>query len=117
MTKTRMPMPPSQWAKERQKRIDFGRDSISDRIDAPVVVKPEQDSKKASTGDGMAPEITNGIAPTTEATSQLVETTRNPSLALILAGEGLTNFTMMAPAAMQNRSVRLKPDAASCSPV
>jgi hypothetical protein len=37
--------------------MDLGRDSISVRIVEPVVVKPEQVSKKASTGSGMLPEM------------------------------------------------------------
>ena len=40
-----------------------GRLSTSERIVAPVVVKPEALSKKASVKDGMYPEITNGRAP------------------------------------------------------
>ena len=43
-------MPPSQWVKERQKRIPLGRASMSVRMEAPVVVKPEQDSKIQSMG-------------------------------------------------------------------
>ena len=34
---TIIPMPPSQWLKERQNRMDFGRASMSLRMDAPVV--------------------------------------------------------------------------------
>ncbi len=50
-----MPMPPSHWVKERQKSTPRATDSMSVKIEAPVVVKPEADSKSASTGLEMAP--------------------------------------------------------------
>ena len=53
MANTRMPMPPIQWVKERQKSMLLGRASISERMEAPVVEKPEQVSKKASTKFGI----------------------------------------------------------------
>ena len=43
-----MPIPPSQWVRERQNRIERGSPSMSRRIEAPVVVNPEMVSKKAS---------------------------------------------------------------------
>ena len=43
--KTTKPIPPIQWVVERQRRTLFGRASMLVRIDAPVVVKPETDSK------------------------------------------------------------------------
>ena len=49
MVRTRMPMPPSQWVKERQKRMPLGRPSTARRMEEPVVVKPEMHSKKQST--------------------------------------------------------------------
>ena len=45
---TRTPMPPIQCVKLRQKSKDFGRASTSERIEAPVVVKPDTVSKRAS---------------------------------------------------------------------
>ena len=42
-------MPPSQWVKLRQKRSPRLMDSTSLRMEAPVVVKPEVTSKRAST--------------------------------------------------------------------
>jgi len=45
---TTIPIPPNQWVVERQNKIDLGRDSISVRIEAPVVVKPDIVSKNAS---------------------------------------------------------------------
>jgi hypothetical protein len=46
-----------------QNRIDFGRISTSVRIEAPVVLKPDTDSKIASVGDGMVPESIYGRLP------------------------------------------------------
>ena len=74
--KTTMPMPPSQWVKERQNSTDRACPSMSVRIVEPVVEKPEQISKKASTGFGIAPVSTIGTAPTTEAVSQIRVTAR-----------------------------------------
>ena len=56
--------------------IDLGRTSTSVKIEAPVVLKPEQDSKKASAAEEIAPEIKNGRAPITEQTSHAVESGR-----------------------------------------
>ena len=53
-------------------------------IVAPVVVKPETVSKKASIYDGIAPEIKNGSAPNMEENSQPKVTITRPSFALIL---------------------------------
>ena len=56
MASTSTPMPPSQWVKERQNRIPRGSASMSTRMVAPVVVKPEQVSKIQSTKDSKYPE-------------------------------------------------------------
>jgi len=48
----------------------FGKDSISFKIDAPVVVKPDMVSKKASVKEGIAPLIIKGIDPKKEKTTQ-----------------------------------------------
>ena len=45
-----IPMPPSHWVKLRQKRMPQPEPSISVMTEAPVVVKPEADSKSASIG-------------------------------------------------------------------
>ena len=45
---TRMPMPPSQWVKQRQSRLQWERASMSVRMVEPVVVKPETVSNTAS---------------------------------------------------------------------
>jgi hypothetical protein len=58
-----MPIPPIQWVKLLQKRIDFGRASISVNMDDPVVENPETDSKKASENVGIAPEKRYGKQP------------------------------------------------------
>ena len=49
MDKTMMPMPPSHWMKLRQSSSPRLKPSMSVKIDDPVVVNPETDSKKAST--------------------------------------------------------------------
>ena len=49
-------MPPIQWVKLRQNKIDLGKISMSVRMDEPVVVNPEIDSKKASVNPGIVPE-------------------------------------------------------------
>jgi hypothetical protein len=45
MDRTMMPIPPSHWVMLRQRRIPAGIASISFRTEAPVVVKPDRDSK------------------------------------------------------------------------
>ena len=49
-------MPPIQWEKLRQKSMHRGRSSTLVRMLAPVVVKPEIVSKRASVKEGMAPD-------------------------------------------------------------
>ena len=71
--------------------------SMSVRMEAPVVVKPEQDSKNASAADGIAPESQKGSAPMTEQSSQLTDTTRKPSRTFIFSREGLQNCLMINP--------------------
>ncbi len=53
--KTMMPIPPIHCVMLRQNRIPRGSASMSPRIVAPVVVKPETVSKNASVKPGMAP--------------------------------------------------------------
>jgi hypothetical protein len=50
-----IPMPPSQWVRSRQKRMPRGLASMSERTEAPVVVKPDIASKKASVKVGTVP--------------------------------------------------------------
>ena len=74
-------MPPIQWVKERQNKMPLCRCSISVRIVAPVVVKPDTVSNSASIYEGIAPEITNGNAPNKLSTIQLSATITKPSFA------------------------------------
>ena len=46
--KTRTPIPPIKWVKLRQKSRECDKTETSGKIEAPVVVKPELISKKAS---------------------------------------------------------------------
>jgi len=50
-----MPMPPSHWVRLRQNRTEAPTVSSSTRTVAPVVVKPEADSNKASIIPGVVP--------------------------------------------------------------
>jgi len=61
--KTNTPMPPIQWEKLLHIKIECGRTSTSDKIVAPVVVKPDTISNRASTGLEKYPLIKKGIAP------------------------------------------------------
>jgi hypothetical protein len=79
ITSTIIPIPPIQWVKLLQNKIDFGRASISVKIDAPVVVKPDIDSKKASINPGMALEIIYGEAPINEKKTHEKETMKPAS--------------------------------------
>ena len=81
MTNTSTPIPPTQWVKLRQNSTPRPRGSISVRMLAPVVVKPETVSKKASTKWGMSPEITKGRAPKADISTQAKAITAKPSLA------------------------------------
>ena len=76
---TSTPIPPSQWVKDRQNRIPLGMASISVRIEAPVVVKPEQDSKIQSMGEANVPENRKGRAPTRPVMIQIRPTAMKPS--------------------------------------
>ena len=50
--KKTMPMPPNQWVRLRQKRMERGRLSMLVSTVAPVVVKPDMVSKKAAARRG-----------------------------------------------------------------
>jgi len=60
--------------------------SISVRIVAPVVVKPDMVSKKASVKEGIAPPRTKGRAPKTVRAHHPKTTTANPSRSLSSSG-------------------------------
>ncbi len=79
-TKTRIPMPPIQLVKLRQKIILWSRPSISSKIVAPVVVKPLTVSKKASTTLVVVPLNKKGSIPIKEMESQPKKTIAKPSI-------------------------------------
>ena len=81
--KTMIPIPPIHWVSERQKSSPWVITSKSGIIVAPVVVKPETVSKKASKKFGISRLITNGNAPINEAKIQESETIKKPSFAYI----------------------------------
>ena len=60
--------------------------SILFKTEAPVVVKPEIVSKKASVQDGIEPLIQNGIAPIKENSTQMKVTINEPSRFPALVG-------------------------------
>ena len=74
-------MPPIQWVKLRQKSMEWDMASTSFRMEAPVVVKPETVSKKASTKLGISPLRMKGRAPRTDTLSQARAVIKKPSLA------------------------------------
>ena len=78
---TRMPMPPIQCEKLRQKRLHRFSTSTFGRILEPVVVKPETISKTASRYDGISPQSVNGSAPANDSTTHPSATHRSPSRA------------------------------------
>ena len=56
VSSTSTPMPPIQWVNALQKRMPRGWASMSVRMVAPVVVKPDTDSNRQSTKEGKVPE-------------------------------------------------------------
>ena len=55
MVKNTIPKPPIHWVSDRQNKMACGSISTSSIIEAPVVVKPDVDSKKASVTFVMQP--------------------------------------------------------------
>ena len=78
--KTTIPTPPCHWVRLRQKSSDLGKDSTSEKTLAPVVVKPEIVSKKASRTFDVIPDKRKGSVPTRERSSQTNVTVSIPSL-------------------------------------
>ena len=72
-------MPPTQEEKDRQKRMPLGRDSMSARMVAPEVVKPETISKRQSAKPSKQPENQKGRAPKRLRTTQMRPATTKPS--------------------------------------
>ena len=109
-----IPMPPSQWEKLRQKSIPRGKASTSANIVAPVVVKPDMDSKNASTGAEVAPVSRKGIAPSRAADSQPRDTTAKPSF--MVTDVGVVPILRMSSPSATETAPENKKDAASGSP-
>ena len=91
-------MPPSQWVKLRQYSSPRPSGSTSFKIVAPVVVKPEAVSKKASKKLGIAPLIRNGRAPNRETLSQARPTVTSPSRAKMSVFRGFCTNPKGMPA-------------------
>ncbi len=68
-------MPPIHCVSERQKRRPCGSGSTAANTVAPVVVKPDTDSKRAAMGERIAPARRYGSAPKTPIAIQESETT------------------------------------------
>ena len=73
------PMPPSQFVRLLQKRMDISSDSISERMVEPAVVKPDMISKKHSAYESIAPERYIGRAPNAVMTIHVSVTTSTAS--------------------------------------
>ena len=71
-----MPSPPSHWVRARHSSSDRGSDSTSAKMLAPVVEKPEADSKIPFTTKPGPNKATYGAAPTTVARPQATTTNR-----------------------------------------
>jgi hypothetical protein len=69
--------------KLRQNSNEYGSISTSFRIDAPVVVKPDADSKNAFIKEGIVSLIIYGSDPKSENKIQAIVTVRKESLLLI----------------------------------
>ena len=113
--KTIIPIPPSQWVKERQNKMDLGKTSMSVKIEEPVVVNPEQLSKNASINESIAPDAAKGIAPKKATVSQLNDTIRNPSRFFSGCRERLTSERDRRPITMHKEIVNRKASNASLS--
>ena len=78
---TTTPMPPIKWVKLRQRSMLFGRLSISVRMEDPVVVKPDADSKTQSAKLPKLPQRAKGSAPKRDIIIQPSAAAAKPSLA------------------------------------
>lgn len=103
-----IPMPPIQCVRLRQKIMDLGSTSISVKMDAPVVVKPETDSKNASVKEGIDAEKMYGKLPKTEKSNQESETTNPASFFVIFREFSLSCENKKGIAATANASNELK---------
>lgn len=73
---TTIPIPPSQWLRHRQKSMPWGRASMSVKMVAAVVVKPDIVSKKASAADVVVPLSIKGSIPKNEKSIHTIPTIR-----------------------------------------
>ena len=80
-------MPPIQWVILLQNNMPGGKDSMSVKIEAPVVVNPDTDSKKASAKLVVTPESIKGKAPKNPRKTHPIATMRYPSLLLTIVLE------------------------------
>ena len=113
-TNTSTPIPPTKCVKLRQKSIPRPSDSISVSMLAPVVVKPDTVSKKASTKDGMHPSMTNGRAPISDMMIHDSPTVTNPSFAKISGFDGF--FIVSSVPAATDRTIGIRNAAKALSP-
>jgi hypothetical protein len=79
ITRTIIPIPPIQCVKLRQNKMDFGSASMSVKMEEPVVVNPDTDSKNALINEGMLPEKTYGRLPIKVIKIQLAVTVKYAS--------------------------------------
>lgn len=94
---TTIPTPPIKCVDERQKRIPLGRDSTSVRMVAPVVVKPDTDSKKAFVNVKFPPHIRYGSIPNIQESNHANIVMAKPS-AIFISSVCLTNMRGKIPA-------------------
>ena len=73
-------MPPIQWLRDLHSRMLLGAAWMSVSTVAPVVVKPEADSKMAPAKSWMAPVSRKGIVPQAIISVHTSPTRRKPSL-------------------------------------
>ena len=86
MNSTTMPMPPTQWVRQRHRLVARDRPSTSATTVPPEVVKPETASKTAAIGSGIEPSSTIGSPPTTPSRIHVNATVPSASLRWISCG-------------------------------
>src|SRR3712207_2685102 len=94
-----MPIPPAHWDRLRQRSREGATSSGTWMVEAPVVVKPAMDSKKASTGP-MVPARTNGTAPVVATPNHPRTTMRNTSCLKMRGSRLLVRKKRLAPSAI-----------------
>jgi len=81
---TSIPIPPTQWVKDLQKRIPLGKASTLSMTVAPVVEKPDTDSNKASEKESTLPDKIKGNEPKRDAKTHAKVTIVKPSFIFIV---------------------------------